>query len=294
MSSSRYASKALPVEEFLQAIGEQLDLAQDALAVKARTGRPLTWALRELKLDLHVFIELDDQGRLTWRSAGPNEGGASTVHLEFTTITRPMIEENTWSLLDDADPRSVDEIGDAAELSGDERRRLNRLGVRTVGQLRRLEKEAKSREAMSAMVGIPIGRLQRALQASARPSVSSHEVVQRRGGDERLLRIRGVNLSDGIDTEVRLAGEPVEVIEAQPGHLLVRPLEHHEQGQIEIVVGGERATGYFRMPPVYGGRAAQGGASGGPGNGAHGGNGNGASGNGANGADGRRREEAGS
>ena len=241
------SGKGYPVEEFLQAIGEQLDRAQDSLVVKARTGRPLTWALKDLKIDLQVFVELDESGRVLWRSAGPNEAGASTVHLEFTTITRPMIEENTWSYLDDADPRSMDDIGAAADFSPEDQRRLSRMGVRTVGQLRRLTSESKNPKAVEAMIGIPVNKLQAALLASSRPAVTSQEVVKRH--DETLLRIHGANLHDAIaGTEVRMAGEPVEVVESSQSQLLVRPLEHHRQGQLEVQVAGERATGFFRIP----------------------------------------------
>jgi hypothetical protein len=38
------------------------------------------------------------------------------------------------------------------------------------------------------------------------------------------------------------------VIESRPTHLLVRPLEHHQTGQIEVMVNGDRATGFFRLP----------------------------------------------
>ena len=240
-------ARGVPVEEFLQAIGEQLDRAQDALAIKARTGRPLTWALREFKIALQVFVEVDGQGQVTWRSAGPNEAGASTVNLEFTTITRPMIEENTYSVFDESDARPIDQIGGAADLTDDERIRLRRLGVRNVGQLRRLAPRDTPRlEAIGDMVGIPISKLEAALRASARPMVAGHDVVKR--NDQTLLRIHGANLTDGIDTEVKLAGDPVEVVDARPERLIVRPLDHHTTGQIEIVTGGERATGFFRLP----------------------------------------------
>lgn len=247
MTPNRPTTRGVPVEDFLQAIGEQLDRAQDALAIKARTGRPLTWALRDLKLALQVFVEVDAQGQVLWRAAGPNETGASTVNLEFTTITKPMIEENTYSLLDETDARSIDQIGAAADLSDDERARLRRFGVRNVGQLKRLApRDAPRLEAIGDLVNIPVGKLEAALRASSRPSVAAQDVVRR--NDETLVRIHGANLTDGIDTEVRLAGEPVEVVEARPQQLLVRPLEHHESGSIEVITGGERATGYFRVP----------------------------------------------
>jgi len=247
VNGPRPTLRGVPVEDFLSAIGEQLDRAQDSLAIKARTGRPLTWALREMKLALQVFIEVDSQGHVLWRTAGPNEAGASTVNLEFTTITRPMIEENTYSVLDESDSRSFDTLGAAADLSDEERIRLRRLGVRTVGQFRRLASQGQAGlEAIADMASTPVEKLEMLRRASARPSVTGHEPVRR--ADETLLRVHGQNLSDGTHPEVRLAGEPVEVLEARPTHLLVRPLDHHSTGQIEVMVNGDRATGFFRLP----------------------------------------------
>ncbi|WP_428267246.1 hypothetical protein [Haliangium sp.] len=236
------ASGGMEVKSFLEALAHQLDVAQDALRLKALTGRPLTWALKDLEIDLKVFVELDAQGVMRWRTAGPNEQGASTVRLSFTTITREMVEENTVAYELEDDPRSIDELG--TELDPDARRRLEIIGVRTVGQYRRVTE--RQPEAVQMHTGIPALELQAALSRSARPTVRGQDVV-RRGGQE-LVRIQGANLYDGVTPEVRLAGDPVEVVEATPKALLVRPLSHHGEGQVEVEVSGQRATGFFRLP----------------------------------------------
>jgi len=99
---------------------------------------------------------------------------------------------------------------------------------------------------VAAVVGIPATRLQAALAAAARPTVLGHEVVRSPDGPP-LLRIRGANLHDGVTPEVHLAGQPVEVLESSPRQLLVRPLAHHDEGQVEVFTSGQRVTGYFRM-----------------------------------------------
>jgi hypothetical protein len=239
--STRSGSRAYPVDEFLQAITAQLDRAQDALALKVtETRRPLTWALKDLAVDLRVFIEITDQGRVTWRSAVPGEDAASTVHLSFTTITRPMVEENSFQVREDSDPRAVEQLGSAAELDPDDRRKLDWMGVRTVGQLRNLDPIA-----VEAIAGIPVSRLQAALVAASRPAVTAQEVVER--GGRTLLAIHGANLADGERPEVRLAGAPVEVLEWKPHRLLVRPLAHHNEGELEVIAAGKRATGFFDL-----------------------------------------------
>lgn len=245
---------AFSVEEFLQSLTSQLDRAQDMLAMKVRgLRRPLTWALKDLALELRVFVDIDQAGRVRLRNAGPNDQGASTVHLSLTTITRPMVEENTLDLSEDSDPRTLDSLRDSAHIDAEDQRRLELMGVRTVGQLRRLSNSADPR-AVQNYTGIPVDNLRAALMASARPAVTGHDYVRQRGG-ETLLRIQGANLTEGQKPEVHLAGEPVEVVEATPSALLVRPLAHHREGPVEVRIGHERATGWFRTPDGAGGAA---------------------------------------
>jgi hypothetical protein len=251
MSGARSSSRAYPVEEFLQALTAQLDRAQDALALKVSgTERPLTWALKDLAIDLRVFIEVTERGQVTWRSAGPGEDGASTVHLSLTSITRPMVEENSFRFQEDQDPRGIAQISDDAAFDPDEQRKLGWMGVRTVGQLRKLDPVA-----VEAIVGIPVTRLQAALQAASHPAVTSQEVVLR--GGRPLLAIRGANLAGHAPPEVRMAGVPVEVLEWKPNRLLVKPQPQHTEGQVEVLTGGRRATAFFDLGPERAAEVAQ-------------------------------------
>lgn len=245
MNGAAPSTRSFSVEELLTTLAAQLDRAQDTLALKVSTGRPLTWALRDLALELKVFVELSPSGDVRLRHAGPNEAGASTVNLNMASITRPMIEENTISLARDEDPRPLQDLSDGG-LSDEDRQRLDRLGVRTVGQFRRLVTQ-NDPDAVRAVTGTPMDQLQAALVASSRPAVSRAEPTTAPGRG-RLLRIRGANFTAMGRPEVRLGGEPVEVLESTANALLVRPLGHHKEGQVEVVVGRERATGWYRLP----------------------------------------------
>jgi hypothetical protein len=237
-------TQAFPIEDFVQSLTAQLDRAQDALALKVRTGRPLTFAIKDLSIDLQVFWEADRAGRVLVRHAGPNEEGASKVHLAFTTITRSMVEENTISVALDEDPRRLDELG-GKELDDEDRHRLEMVGVRTVGQLKRLSR-ATTPKSVETFVGIPVMRLRAALEQAARPNLTGAEPVAR--GDRRLLRLRGVNLASEGQPQVTLSGEPVEVIEASDEEILVRPMSHHREGQVEVRVAGASALGFYELP----------------------------------------------
>src|SRR5262245_60330431 len=137
------------VEDFINAITSQLDRVQDALRLKA-VNRPLTYALKDLSLDLQVFVEMDGQGSIRFRTSSPNETGASTVHLSFTTITKPMIEENTISLAVTRSPL-LHEIG----FDEEEQKRLEQLGVRNAAQLERLGTSTGAK-AVARLSGIPV------------------------------------------------------------------------------------------------------------------------------------------
>lgn len=239
------APRSFTVDDFIQSITQQLDQVQDALALKVKTGRPLTWALKDLTLDLKVVVEVGADGLVTMRSAGSgDDANVSSLHLTLSTITRSMVEENTYSFEDDTDLRSLDDVGAAAGLSDEQRRKLGQLGVRTIGQLKRLG-DTHTQQAVQSHSGIPVNDLMRALQASSRPTVLGHSLERGTGG-EPLVRIRGANLYDGVRPEVKLCGEPVEVLDARPAELLVRPRPHHSEGQVEVLVGGHRCTGWFR------------------------------------------------
>jgi hypothetical protein len=144
------------VEEFIQSITTQLDRVQDMLRLKALT-RPLTYALKDFALDLNVFVDMDSDGNVRFRTSGPNESGASVVRLGFTTITKPMIEENTVSLALTKSP-TLDEMG----LERDERRRLEQLGIRNAAQLQQL-RQSTGTTTIARYTGVSVDRLRQAM-----------------------------------------------------------------------------------------------------------------------------------
>jgi len=156
---------AFLVDDFLQALVAQLDKTQDALAFKA-VNRPLTYAIKDFNLQLQVFVDLDSEGNVRLRSAGPNEAGASTMTIALTTITRPMIEENTVSLAATRAPSLADAGFDPAE-----RRKLQVLGVTNTAQLQRLGTSTGA-SVMARLTEIPVDRLRSALRAS-QPTLTS-------------------------------------------------------------------------------------------------------------------------
>ena len=237
------SASGFPVEDFLEAITNQLDRTQDALRLKS-VNRPLTYAIRDFSMELKVFVELGADGRVVFRPSAADDTGASVVNIGFTTVNRTMIEENTVSLSSVRSP-TLDELG----LDDQERRQLERLGVRNAEQLDHL-KRTTGETTVARYSGLPVDRLRQAM-AQGRPGVKSvrpvtpapvsvdpmpshgdaPEVVRVPPRTRRLV-LGGPRL-DETTRHARLEGRPLDV----------RPV----QGGIEVDLGDDASDGNLEL-----------------------------------------------
>jgi hypothetical protein len=240
--------RGLPIETFIQALTSQLDRAQSAMALKARAGMPLTFAVKELTLELRAHLEVV-RSVVHIRPAGPRDRDASVLHIQLSTITRPMMEENTLQVVSEpGEPTLREVLGE--EMSEEEERRLEWAGVHTAAQLVELGRRSGG-DAIARVAQVPAERLQAALRRAQSPAVAEVVAEQRVRGAEpqlpaagpaagssapqRLLRIRGHNLVEGGQPQVRVDGERVPVLEATRGELLVAaPALRRPAGRLEI------------------------------------------------------------
>jgi hypothetical protein len=240
------------VEEFLDAISAQLDRAQDALAAKAKV-RPMTFALRNFAIDLQVFVGVDGIGNVRLRSAAPGETGSSTLKLDFTTITRPMIEENTVSLAMAQAP-SLTEVG----LRPQEQQQLERIGVRTVAQLQALHSSGAGLDGIARLTqgGVSVERLREALRLgrpeilragpAPAPRQEANEpvtpamppsVVEVPPGTTRLQLLGRNLLASGAVPSARLGGVPLETEAAESDRLELKLPTGTTGGALEVDLG---------------------------------------------------------
>jgi hypothetical protein len=237
---------SVPIEMFIQALTSQLDRAQDALRLKANAQRPLTFAVKDLTLELRSQLEMSGSV-VRIRPAAAHETQASMVHLSLTTITRPTIEENTVQLAADPDEPTLKEVlgPDLTEEERDDtQRRLEWAGVHTVSQLRELQRRS-SPDVLERVTQLPVQRLRLALSKAAQPRVSRvlpDRLAPRGNGNgggpasaaTPLLRIRGNNLMRERPPEVRIRGERVAVLQASEREILIAPLPHQLAGTLSI------------------------------------------------------------
>jgi hypothetical protein len=215
----------VPFDLFIQALTEQLDKAQAGMAIKARLGKlPLTFAVKEISLDLRAFVQiLDDDIYL--RPAGPGETEASTIKLQLTTITKPMIEENAVDYSTEDPKFSLREaLGD--QISDSEQRQLERIGVRTVQQLNELKEKAGT-DVIARLSRMPVNRLQQALMRAAAPRVTRVTHTESGNGaaaSGARLHLTAPGLRAGRLPRVRVAGQSVDVVGAEDGRMVLAPM----------------------------------------------------------------------
>ncbi len=233
---------------FIQALTEQLDKAQATMALKARVGKlPLTFAVKDVQLDLRAFLQFVDE-ELYVRPAAPGESEASTIRLALTTITRPMIEENSVDLSAEDPKFSLREA--LGEDFDEDRRRLERLGVRTVKQLTELRQSAGA-DVIERLARLPVNRLQQALLRAAAPRASQVRETQEApaagsgaaGDAAAQIRVHSPLLRVGGRLPlVQAAGQAVPVLECGDGEVLLRPLASQLGGVAQIDFGDGRVA----------------------------------------------------
>ena len=218
----------VPFDVFISSLTEQLDRAQASMALKARVAKlPLTFAVKDVSLDLRAFVQLVDDDVFV-RPAGPGDTEASTIKLTLTTITRSMVEENAIDFKTGEPQFSLREAMHG-QLSDEDQRRLERIGVRTVEELTDLRKTAGA-DVVARLARMPVNRLQQALLAAAAPRVTQVEPAASNGdgGGQRSqagmrMHLQAPGLRAGRVPFVRAAGQDVPVVESHDGRIVLAP-----------------------------------------------------------------------
>jgi len=238
----------VPFDIFIQALTEQLDKAQASMALKARVGNlKMTFAVKDVSLDLRAFVHIVDD-EVYVRPAGPGDGAASSIKLALTTITKPMIEENAINFQAEDPKFSLREaLGD--RINEDEERRLERIGVRSIGQLNDLRLAAGA-DVVARLARMPVNRLQQAMIAASAPRVTriESEPAVRSPAPAGAGAARPMPLPARVHLEapllrkghvpmIRAGGVPVPVVQAGDQRLVLQPLAHQLGSVAEVDFG---------------------------------------------------------
>ena len=144
--------------DMVDAIASEIDRAEDTLALKSY-ARGMSFAIKQLSLDLQVAVRRDGDGHIKFRTAEPNATGSTTLKLDFAQILQNQLSANRRKLDGDVDPRPLDALG----LTSEEIRRLNAISIYSSDDLRGYTQTAAMIGEVSRKTSIKDARLRQVL-----------------------------------------------------------------------------------------------------------------------------------
>jgi hypothetical protein len=129
-------------------------------------------------------------------------------------------------------------LGD--QISDDDQRRLERIGVRTVQQLNELKEKAGT-DVIARLSRMPVNRLQQALMRAAAPRVTKIDHGET-ADTQRRVHLASPGLRPGRLPLVRAAGQSVPVVAAQDGGIVLAPMAMQLGHEAEVDFGDGRVA----------------------------------------------------
>jgi len=125
---------AWALEDFVDSLVVELDKTRETLAVKA-INKPLSYTVKEVALDLNIFPTYDGD-QVTFVTAQPGQEGASKVSIQLGSITDQQVRATSKV------PGAKGDINlDEIELDKTTKKKLRKLGVNSVGDLKQIEQK---------------------------------------------------------------------------------------------------------------------------------------------------------
>ena len=192
------------IQQFVEAVTAELDQARDLSRFKSEAGRPLTYMVQGLELNLNVF-PVYDGARVSFRTAGPNETGASSLKLELGSATANVVELTTKP------PAKAGEVDiDQIPLDQQTREKLHNVGIDTRSDIDRLGDTKLKSDDGSDVDFAHLAELMDEVTSGA-PAPEVHKVLafQTPSGEDR-LRVLGSRLDQVAPGGVSIDRAPVQ------------------------------------------------------------------------------------
>jgi hypothetical protein len=181
---------AWQLEDFVDSLVVELDKTRETLAVKA-INKPLSYTVKDVALDLNIFPTYDGD-QVTFITAQPGQEGASKVTISLNSITDQQVRATTKPPASKGDVE-IDEI----PVDKGTKRKLRKLGVRSVDDLKQIERKnvdlKKVSDSEIDYSGLA-NQIQKSRRNSAPPTVTAVSLSRGEDGSPT-LQIDGRNLA---------------------------------------------------------------------------------------------------
>ncbi|MEB3180847.1 MAG: ABC transporter substrate-binding protein [Nostocaceae cyanobacterium] len=217
--------------EMVDAIAAEIDHAEDTLSLKSY-ARGMSFAIKQLSLDLQVNVRRDDKGRILFRTADANQSSATVIKLDFAQILESQLQGRR-QLDRPADRRPLANISGITEA---EIQALNAIAIYSIDDLERYTQTAAMLAEVSRKTGIADIRLRKWRQL---PYIEVPKPAKGIPGSTVLLE--GGNFGNNPDpnTVVLFQGKPATITSWSDSRIIVTMPQASGTGVLFAVIGGE-------------------------------------------------------
>jgi peptide/nickel transport system substrate-binding protein len=223
------ANEEWELADFIDAMAASVDRAADTLALKSH-ARSITYAIRQLDLDVAVTVRRDASGRVLFRTATPGDAGASMLQLNLAQVLESQLTGLRRERGGSADRRSVTTL---PSILDEEVERLAGIAIYSIDDLLRYTQTAAMIAEVSRKARIVETRVRWWLGA---PFLTA--VQPKAGPPGSVVHLEGGNL--GIEPgSILYQGRAVEIVSWSPTRVTVRMPNTRGAGVILALVAQE-------------------------------------------------------
>ena len=221
------------LSDFVDAIAAEVDRAEDTLSLKSY-ARGVTFALKQLNLELEVKVRRDPTGRILFRTTNPDEASATVLKLDLAQMLQSQLHGIRKPLEDDThgrDLRTLPEITDS-DIAG-----LNTIAIYTVDDLERYTQSPAMIAEVSRKSGVSDAKLRKWLHL---PYIA--ELKPASGAPGSQVMIEGGNFGPAADPTATFLfqGQPARVLSWSDSRILVQmPIQVRGAGVLFAVINAQ-------------------------------------------------------
>lgn len=153
------------LSDLVDAIAAEIDEAQDTLSLKSYS-RGLSFSIKKLSLNIEVRVRLTGDGKLLFRTIDSNETSATVLKLDFDQVLQSQLTDVRKTFdnkLSDGSitisTTSLEDTSSFSNITDNERRTLEILGIRSIDDLRRYPNTPQIIAEISRKTGIEASKI---------------------------------------------------------------------------------------------------------------------------------------
>ena len=218
--------------DFVDAVASEIDRAEDTLSLKSH-ARGVTFALKQLNLELEVKVRRDTTGRILFRTTNPDEASATVLKLDLAQMLQGQLHA-LRKPLNDANGRDLNTL---PEITAIEIAALNNIAIYSVDDLERYTQSTAMIVEVARKSNIADARLRRWLGL---PYIA--ELKPPAGAPGSTVLIEGGNFGAiaAPSATILFQGQPLNVLSWSDGRISVQmPQLNRGSGALFAVINNQ-------------------------------------------------------